>query len=266
MGILGPRRAPARAAVRRGATRSTGSSSASCACRATASTPRTANGSARSCSRRSAAASSTGRCSCRESVLVRVYYIVHCPTGLPDASTSPRSRRGSPRRPAPGPTTCARRWSPRTARSAARAVRAATSDAFPPALPRRLDGALGGRRHRPDRASSSAAARADHEPVPAAPRREVGTLRCKLFSADGVLALGRAADVRAHGGEGRRRAPVRDHAGGLADQLDLRLRPAMRRPRTSSASATSFQTRSSPCGAGELEDDGLNGLVLARRR
>ena len=56
-----------------------------------------------------------------------------------------------------------------------------------------------------------------------------GIVRLKLFSSGGVLAFGGAADVRAPRREGRRRAPVRDHARGPRPGVDLRLRPPGRR-------------------------------------
>ena len=80
------------------------------------------------------------------------------------------------------------------------------------------------------------------------------------------LAVGRAADVRAHGRarsstSGRTRSRPSDGDVGV----DLRLRPAAASPRTSSGCATSSRTRSWRRWRGELEDDGLNGLVLRRR-
>ena len=48
--------------------------------------------------------------------------------------------------------------------------------------------------------------------------------RCKLLSANARPAVGRAADVRAHGRKGARRAPVRGHPQRLGADLGLRLR------------------------------------------
>ena len=57
---------------------------------------------------------------------------------------------------------------------------------------------------------------------------QVGTLRCKLFSSGGVSLSDVRADVRAHGGEGRRRAPVPDHPGRRFERMAVRLRAAVR--------------------------------------
>ena len=78
----------------------------------------------------------------------------HCPTGVARATTWPRSRRGSSRRRAPGPTTCATRWSRSTARSTGRELFKRYERRVPARLPGRLGRARGGRRHRPASRSS----------------------------------------------------------------------------------------------------------------
>ena len=184
------------------------------------------------------------------------------------------------------PTACRRTTtSPRSRRGCVEATRAWTDDlrealidehgeergvelyrryegAFPPGYRDGLAGALGGRRHRP-RSRSSRAGTGRSSACTGRSRRRSGALRCKLFSRGGGVAVRRAADVRAHGREGRRRAPVRDHAGRRVDRRGSTTSGCGARPRTSSGSATSSRTRSSRVWRGELEDDGLNGLVLA---
>ena len=104
----------------------------------------------------------------------------------------------------------------------------------------------------------AATRRADHEPVPAA-RGAGGHRALQAVQLGRRVAVRRAADVRAHGREGRRRAPVRDHAGRRRAGLDLRLRPAGATPRTSSGSATSSRRRSSASGGASSRTTGSTG-------
>ncbi len=120
----------------------------------------------------------------------------------------------------------------RSARRAARGVRRgdrgthvqALRARVPAGLPGRLGGPLGGRGHPPGRGAADEP-RADHEPLP--PARGAGRhgpLQAVQLRRRGPVR--RAADARAHGREGRRRAPVRDPARRWLAGVDLRLRAA----------------------------------------
>ena len=213
-----------------------------------------------SSSRRSAAATSTGRCS--------------CPSRCSCASTTSSTRRTACR------TLRRRRDRAAAGRGDARVdrrpARGAHRRARRGARQRRSTGATSAR-SRPPTATTGAPAQAVADidrieeldgrrdgPIISLyrpPRRRSGARALQAVQRRRRVAVRRAADVRAHGREGRRRAPVRDHAArprpvwiydfGLrcvADDVDRDARPVPGRvPRV---------------WRGELENDGLNGLVL----
>ena len=148
-----------------------------------------------------------------ESVLVRVHYIVHCPDGVPGRLRRRRDR-GAARR---GDARVDRRPARRADRGARRGARrrrcsAATSDAFPPALPRRTGWRA--RRsptsHRIEQLAQRR--RADHEPLPAA--RGAGRRRCAAScSARAAVSLSDVLPMFEHmGAKVVDERPVRDHA------------------------------------------------------
>ena len=96
--------------------------------------------------------------------------------------------------------------------------------AFPPAYRDELSAARGGRRHRAPRG-----ARAPPEPVIVLARpvdAPEGDDPLQAVQRRAGLALRRAADVRAHGRRGRRRATLRDRSPRPRAGVDVRLRPA----------------------------------------
>ena len=90
-----------------------------------------------------------------------------------------------------------------------------------------------------------------------------GLVRCKLFSADERVAVRRAADVRAHGRQGRRRAPVRDHARRRGSGVDLRLRAAVRGRGRRAGPRRASRRRSSASGAASSRTTGSTGSCWA---
>ena len=184
--------------------RLTGSSLAWSAFRAIASTPRTASGSVGSCveafggTHARLDAASIRVAACADSL--------HRPlrrSACPRTSIAGRSRqRSSARHRGPGPTTCAKRCSRSCGRSEAHSSTGATSThSRPPTVPI-------GRRRRPsptspDSRSSRRTQRADRRASISRrqPRRPRPLQALQLRRR---VALRRAADVRAHGGQGRR--------------------------------------------------------------
>ena len=163
-----------------------------------------------------------------ESVLARLHFVVHTDPARCPTTTSPRSRRASPRRRAPGPTTCTTRWSSSSARSGGRRAARRYGDAFPAAyrddFTPRLAVADIDRMERLDPAGDLGA-----QPLPPA-RATAGQLRFKLVRAGQPdPALRRAAAAREHGRQGHRRAALRGAAARRGAGLDLRLRAPARR-------------------------------------
>ena len=185
-----------------------------------------------------------------ESLLVRVQYIVHCPEGvradldlgkieasmvkatrawsddLRDALVEERGR-GS----------CRTRCSPVTGRR------------FRPPTGRARAPVCAGR-HRQDRRAGWRAG-ADHQPLPAT-RCSSGRVPLQAVQPRGDLPFGRTSDVRAHGGQSRRRAALRGAARGPRSGLDLRLRPALSggRPRAGARALRGCVSGRSPGRAG----------------
>ena len=112
------------------------------------------------------------------------------------------------------------------------------------------------RAHRPIRSwplPDARDARGDGQPLQAVQRERRAAVR-------------RAADVRAHGREGRSTsARTRSRPQRLGADLGLRLRPAAARREQLEQVRDRFAEAFLGVWRGELEDDGLNGLVLGRR-
>jgi hypothetical protein len=175
------------------------------------------------------------------------------------STTSPSSRPASSRRFGPGATISATRC-----RGAGRGARDAAlpryQDRLPARLPRRLVGSLGGRGHPADRGARArrrGLLMSIYRPLEAGH----GASSAASCSAPRGHPVGRAADVRAHGGAGHRRAPVRGHDERRAARLDLRLRADAAVPREldDEHAREIFQAAFLGVWRGELEDDGLGG-------
>ena len=141
-------------------------------------------------------------------------------------TTSPRSRR----RLADGDARVGRRPARRAGRAARRGARRRALHGATPTRSRRrtatTSAARGRRRHRADRAARRPTTTSTMQPLPAARGRAGHAALQALPLGPAVAALRRAAAAREHGRQGRRRAPVRDHAGRRRAGLDLRLRAA----------------------------------------
>ena len=165
----------------------------------------------RSWPRRSAAARSTGACICPSRSWCASTTSCTARTGCRrDYDVAAIEARDRSRRRGPGATTCAPRWSRRTARRRASSSTPATRDAFPAAY--RADWMPPPRCaidiDRIERLARAGATGRDPDPLPDRRATPSRSIRCQLLSATPRLAVRRAADVRAHGGQGRRRAPV----------------------------------------------------------
>ena len=226
----------------------------------------------RSCGTPSTASSSTTPRACRESVLARLHFVVRGRPGqpLPDVDRTTRSRRASPRRPAPGTTSSATRCVDQCGEERGRPP-AATGygDAFPEAYKedfaartgvadvRQLEalGEDGERRAEPLRAARGRRRRAPLQDLP--PRRRDlavdGAAGAAAAWASRSSTSGRTRSTRADGTDAaasttsacasRRRARLR-----AAGSLKRALRGRVRSPR----------------GAGRAEADGFNALVARR--
>ena len=201
-------------------TPSIASSTAWSASPASASTPKTVSGWARSSSRPSAARHVDWTLQLSESLLVGVQYIVHCPDGVRRMSDVGDDR-GAPGaghaslvgRPAQTPSWAGPRRGPR------QRILARYGQAFPPAYRDERTARIGSGRHRPDRGARRLRA-ADHQSLPASGRRGRG-VSLQAVQPRRDLAVRRGADVRAHGREGRGRAPLRDYARRPRPGVDL---------------------------------------------
>ena len=122
-----------------------------------------------------------------------------------------------------------------------------------------------GRRSRTSAGSRSSAhrRRADHEPVPAA--RSARAASCAAScSARAACSLSEVLPTFEHmGAKVVDERPYEITPARRATGVDLRLRPAVPTPRTSSASATSSRTRSSACGAASSRTTGSTGWCSA---
>ena len=214
-------------------------------------------------SRRSAAATSTGRCSSPSRCSQRVHIVVHCPNGAPREYDEPALERAARRR----PSRLDRRPARRADRGARRGARAAAVQALrarvPGRLPRGLARALGGRRHRADRGARRARG-ADPAALPPArgARRDAPLQAVQLARRSRCRTCCRRSSTWARGSStsARTRSP----------------RWAARRCGSTTSGCTArrsdleqacelFQEAFLGVWRGELEDDGLNGLVLKAR-
>ena len=194
-----------------------------------------------------------------ESRLARVHYIIRSPRAPPTTTTWPRSRRGSCRRCGRGPTTCATRCSRNTARRKATSCSGATSGPFHPAIR-----PTGSRAPPSPISTGSRSSRAPMSRSPASTgrsRRPTGSCAsscsapagcsCRTFCPTLEHLGAKVADERPYEITAADRDPVWIYDFGLqADAANIE------RVRDLLHDAFLGVWR------GELEDDGLNGLVL----
>ncbi len=243
-----------------GATRSTASSSAWCASRATASTPRTASGSGRILLEALGGVALDWTLQLSESRLARVHYIIRLGeepvTDYDVGDDRGPARAGDPgldRRPARGAD-----------RRARRGGRASSCSSATSARSRPATGPTGWRARRSPTSPGSRSSPAPDEPITSLYRpleAPEGIVRLKLFSSGGVL----LSDV----------LPTFEHLGAkVADERPYEITPADRRPVWIydfglQADAENLERvrdllHDAFLGVwrGDLEDDRLNGLVL----